>query len=461
MPLVPKFSPDSSRDDSGAERGRRRLRRIQWTAAAAVGGRGAMILVTLCTIPLTVKYLGSAQYGYWVAILSTTTLMAFADLGLGYGLLNRAAAVLGAGAIDDGRRLVSNAFLMLTGVGLTGLFFAGMAYYFLPWARWFPGTDPASAAECGQAVIVLTVLFLVGLPFTTWHRTVGAVQMGFWSPCWDALGSIMSLAGLLVVVSQKGGLVALATAYAVGPCVALVAGWLWFFFGSRPDLRPRWSDRCGEIARSMLAEGGYYLALQVGGLLLVSGVSLTLLQRCGSAELAHYSLAAKLFQFGPQLAAFWFAPLWPAYSEALARRDVDWAQRTLRTTTGTCMAAGLLGSVILVPMVDLIVGWWTGLEVETSYSFRWALAGMTVLGVATTSVSTFLNASGYLSGQVWLVGLQILTTLGSAWLLAPRWGSAGVAWSVVAGYGLIVVPAYLLIVPRLLTKQRRSAASLT
>lgn len=454
MPPTSTSVPPSARDEAGAVRGEQRHRRIRWTVAAALAGRGLTILVTLLTIPLTVKYLGAAQYGYWVAILSTTSLMAFADLGLGYGLLNRVAATLDTGGAPEGRRIVSNAFLMLAGVAGVGLVALLAGFRWLPWVRWFPGADAATARECALAVAVLMAAFLGGLPFTTWQRTVGAVQQGFWAPCWDATGSALSLAGLLVVIRFQGGLVALAAAYAAGPFVALLGGWLWFFGWRRSDLRPRRTDWDGTIARSLLAEGGCYLGLQVGGLLLVSASSLILLQRRGPDELAHYSLTAKLFQFGPQLAALWFAPLWPAYSEALARGDTRWAQRTLRTVTWACLAAGALGGVLLVPSVTTLVRWWTGTTVEADLSLRVALAVMTVLGVATTSVSTFLNASGWLAGQVKLIAVQVPASLALAWGLSATWGAAGLVWAQVAGFALLVVPVYAVAVPRVLAAQR-------
>lgn len=453
LPLPPSVSVASD-DAAELARGKQRIRRMHWTVAAAVAGRGATILVTLITIPLTVRYLGPAQYGYWVAILSTTGLLAFADLGLGYGLLNRAAAALGVGETLGARRLVSNAFILLAGLAGAGSFSLLVGLHWLPWSRWFPGTDQAAAIECGRAVLVLAIAFLAGLPLTTWQRTVGAAQQGFWIPCFDALGSGLSLGGLLLVIGRRGGLVELAAAYAAGPLVALICGWLWFFGWSRPDLRPRRVDWDARVAGAILAEGTGYFVLQLGGLLLASVGSLILLHRCGPDELTHYSLTAKLFQFGPQLAAFWFAPLWPAYSEALARGDVRWAHHTLWRTTLACLVVGVAGCAVLVPSVAMLVRWWTGAQIEPTLSLRLALAALTVLSVATASVSTFLNASRFLRPQAWLTVAMVPATLLLAWMFAGSWGSAGVAWGMVAGYALIVVPAYFAMLPGVLARQR-------
>ncbi len=76
------------------------------------------------------------------------------------------------------------------------------------------------------------------------------------------------------------------------------------------------------------------------------------------------------------------------------------------------------------------------------------------MSVATTSVSTFLNASRFLAGQAWLVVAHVGVSLALAWVLAEKWGSAGVAWAPVACYLVIVVPVYLVVLPRVLARQR-------
>ncbi len=353
--------------DAGEDvRGTGRLRRVWLTAGASLAGRAAGILVTLVTIPLTLRHLGPERYGLWIAIVSTSSLLAFADLGLGYGLLNRSAAAFGTDRPESVRHFVSNAFLMLGAVALAGIALIAGAAGFLPWGAWFPGTDPAVTAECGRAVLVLAVAFMVGLPFTIWQRTLGAAQRGYWNPLGDLLGAVLSLGLLLAVIARGGGLVALAGAAAAGPLAAALGGWLSVFVWARSDLRPRPSDWNASTARSLMGEGACFFVLQLSALVLVSGSSLILLHRVGAQELAEYSIVAKLFQLGPQLATLLFAPLWPAYGEALARGDVRWAHATLRRSVFLSAGLGIGVAVLLSVFASLIIRLWTGLAFEPS-----------------------------------------------------------------------------------------------
>ncbi len=437
------------------EHGERRERHIRWTVVAAVAGRGVALAVSFFSIALLVPYLGAERYGFWVALVSTVTLLVFADLGLGYGLLNRAAAALARtdGAIET-RRLTSTAFYLLVAVTLGGGMLTLLVVPWLPWAGWFHQAPPAVVNECRQALLVLGLFFLAGLPFTTAQRTLNAAQLGFWTQGVEALGSLLALGGLLVVMARQGGLGALAAAYAAGPFLAQFTGWLLFFTGWRRDLRPRLADWDRALAGRMLREGAVFLVLQIGGIVPVAIAALIVLHRCGPTELAHYSLVAKLFQLGPQLAGMWFGALWPAYAEALARGDAPWAHRRLHRTTAGCLLAGGAGGLAVALAAPGLVWWWTGAVITPAPALLLGLTVGTILGMAATSLSTYLAASRCLTVQAWLVVAQVALSTLAAWVLAGWWGAAGVAWGQVAALVLVVLPVYAVIVPRVLAKQR-------
>src|SRR5208337_4634406 len=108
---------------------------------------------------LTLQYLGTERYGLWMSITSVVSLLVFADLGMGNGLLNAIAAAHGRDDIESEQKYVSSAFFVLFGIAvfLLGLF--GLAYPFVPWPRVFNVSSPLAAREAGPAVVVFLVCF--------------------------------------------------------------------------------------------------------------------------------------------------------------------------------------------------------------------------------------------------------------------------------------------------------------
>ena len=67
---------------------------------SSFASRGLAALVPLAMIPLMLTALGTTVYGAWMAIVSITSMLVWADLGLGNGLMTRLSRHL---AHDDHR----------------------------------------------------------------------------------------------------------------------------------------------------------------------------------------------------------------------------------------------------------------------------------------------------------------------------------------------------------------------
>src|SRR6185436_13107214 len=98
---------------AGDERSRERDRRIALTAVSSAAATGIGAVVSLITIPLTVRYLGTQGYGLWVTIASATALLSFADLGLSSGLVNAISETQATHDVRAARRFVASAFYLL------------------------------------------------------------------------------------------------------------------------------------------------------------------------------------------------------------------------------------------------------------------------------------------------------------------------------------------------------------
>src|SRR5512144_3326213 len=80
------------------ERAARRVRRVTATAATSALAAIVQTAVGLVAVPMALGYLGSERYGLWMTVTSLTAMLAFADFGMGNGLLN---AIASADGHDD------------------------------------------------------------------------------------------------------------------------------------------------------------------------------------------------------------------------------------------------------------------------------------------------------------------------------------------------------------------------
>jgi O-antigen/teichoic acid export membrane protein len=403
------------------------------------------------------KYLGPERYGLWVAISSVIMLLSFADCGVGYGLMNRVAKGIGTGDRKLIAESVSSTFflLLLLALALLGVF--GCLYPWIPWRAFFHIKNPADATAAGRAVAVMVATFLLTQPFTTVQRVQFAYQEGFQAQVWQIGGVLLSLAGIVAVINARGDLWSLALGSTGGPFIAVCLNWFLYFQYKRPSLWPRVALWNFPLARGIVTDGAYFLVLQVATTVVLSIDNLIVVQVFGPRKLTEYNLVARLFQIGPAVAGIWFAPLWPAYMEAITRGDVNWVRKMLSFSVkgavlgsvGICVVTGLL----IRPLVFL----WTRTRIDPSLYLLVGFGLYSVVLTGTSAASTYLNGSNYIRGQALLVVAHAAISVILKLVLCRYLDTAGVVWGTVLSYAFVIIPAYALIVPRLLRGQERDA----
>src|ERR1035437_6060231 len=88
-----RLKPFDTSTDQG--RSQERYRRAALTTVSSVLARAVAVGTSLITVRLTIRYLGVERYGLWMTITSVVSLLWFADLGMGNGLLNAIAEAHG------------------------------------------------------------------------------------------------------------------------------------------------------------------------------------------------------------------------------------------------------------------------------------------------------------------------------------------------------------------------------
>jgi O-antigen/teichoic acid export membrane protein len=422
-------------------RSKERYRRVAFTTLASIGSRGIQILTSLITVPLTLNYLGAERYGMWMTMSSLVAMLGFADLGIGNGLLNAVSDAFGRRDSKDAARYVSSAFFTLIGIAaVVGIAFAA-AYRFVPWARVFNVASPTAASEAGPAVAVLVACFLVGLPLGITSRVRFGYQQGFVDSSWMAGGSLVSLIAVLLAVALRAGLPVLVLAMSAGPLVATLFNGSWLFFKTHPELRPHWSRASRVAAFSILSTGVYFFILQIASAVAYQSDGIVVAQILGPESVAQYAVPMKLFILVPTILGFVFMPLWPAYAEAFARGDRDWALVTLRRSLKLAAAVSIPISLLLVVVGGPLIQVWVGPSIDPPWLLLAAAGTWAVMSAFAGALAMFLNGAKILRFQAVTAICMMVGNLGLSILFTLWIGLSGVLWgSVVAQAVFVFLP---------------------
>jgi O-antigen/teichoic acid export membrane protein len=436
-------------DDGKNARTARRGRHIKLTVFTGLVARASSMVMTIVSVPLTLKYLGAERFGLWMTITSVVSMLSFADFGIGSGLLTVVAEASGRDDQIAIRRFVSSGFAILTfiAVCLLLIFFV-IVYPAVNWAHVFNVRSPNAIAEAGPAIATLIGCVAVSIAVLIVPRVQLALQHGFISNLFVTLGLFASLAAIWLVSVERGSVALLVLAMSGTPLVASIANGL-IFFNRNKQYRPSWSLVSKPAMKRILGTGLMFVVLQLSLALSFASDKLIIARLLGATAVASYSVYERVFGVGTNLMLVMLLPIWPAYAEAWARKDRGWVRRALTRSLAISLAGSVVFAVGVVFSGALIVSLWTRTNVPVDPIVLYCLGAWCVIQCTVNALSMLLNGLHMIKVQVTASVVTACVAIPLKFLLIGRIGPAGgVLASSITAICLMLVP-YVLVVWRL------------
>ena len=446
-----KITPFETSTEEG--RSKERYRRIVLTTVTSFFSRAVLVGCALVSVRLSLNYLGAERYGLWMTISSVIALLGFADFGMGNGLLNAISEANGRDDTGKAVRAVSSAFYMLVGISILIAVLFMAVYPIIPWKRVFNVESPLAVSEAGPTMAVFFSCFLINLPLGIVQRIQMGYQEGARNNLWLILGSLLGLAGLLLAIEAKAGLIWLVFAMTGGPVIATVVNGLHLFGWKRRWLLPLWSKVSGNESRMIFRMGVLFFILQLSYSLAFASDNLVAAQVLGPVAVSKYSVVQRMFSVASLLVGIVLVPLWPAYGEAIAKGDIQWVRKAfIQSMLLSLIVVGIL-SVVFVGFGPQIIRLWIGSGILPSFSLLVGFAVWTILFAAGNVAGSFLNAASALKFQVSAAVMTCIFSVILKIFLAKTIGLPGIVWGTVAGYTLFSAIPMLYYVPRLFNEK--------
>jgi O-antigen/teichoic acid export membrane protein len=435
-----QFTPHEINTENG--KSKERYRRILLTGGTTAIVKIFSAVINLFTVPLTLHYLGSEQYGLWMAISSFMALMNFADLGLGIGLLNEISRANGLENIRVAQTAVSSTFYMLLAISSVLLCVFLIIYPYVNWPEVFNAQSNAAISESGPTMFVLVIVFLINMPLGVVQRIQDGYQEGFKFQIWQIVGSLISFFGLLLCVNFKTGLPWLVLAFSSGQLIATFLNGYILFSKQRGSLRPRFKYFDFITSKKLLHSGLIYFILLVLTLIGNSSDNIVLAHTMGPTSVAGYEIVKKIFLFS-MFTQFIIQPLWPAFGEALAKKEYNWASRTLKKAIKLSVLISAIISLPLLLFGKQIINYWVGPDLVPSWSLLLGFYFYILISNYGGVMSTFLNSGEMVKKQVVIIGLSSISSIFLKVFLSINFGVSGIIWATVIGYSIFyIIPTY-------------------
>lgn len=320
--------------------------------------KGWNCLVQFLLVPLTLLCLDKYEYGIWLTVSSILLWIDQFDIGLGNGLRNKLAESLAVGDRMRAKRIVSTTFVMLILIVIPLFLLAVLV---------IENTDCYHLLNVNPTVvhslngILLASLGLVCATFV--FKFIGNVYLGLQLPAVNnliiAAGQTVALGGVAVLgLLGSHSLLHVALVYTASPLLVYLLSFPMTFTRYK-YLRPSFALFDRQELHGLFTLGIKFFLVQVSGLVIFATSNILISNLLSPAEVTPYQVSYRYFSLSVMLFAIIAAPLWTATTDAYAKNDWPWIERTMGLMRRVMAAFGLLlvvMSAVATPVYRLWVG---------------------------------------------------------------------------------------------------------
>jgi O-antigen/teichoic acid export membrane protein len=379
------------------------------------------------------RYFSPEEFGMWAILMSLNGILLNGfDFGFGNALRNKLAYLYGkretAGPQPRVYFLSVFYWFILSAIFLSGVFF--LAKRVLPWEILFRSQDPRLIAEGSFLIAVGGSILAFNIAFNTYSSGFFGYQESHWNALFNGLSKIGLLLVTVVLV-----LLGLSFSFINIILFLVTLGVSVLAWGIFLKVR-KWP--LGKIPRAIVWEkikelwgpSAQFAALQIFATGLLNADYFLVSGFLGLETVGDYFLVKRVYLV---LSSFHFAlllPIWSAYTEALAKRDFAWINRTLRKTVGYTLLIFTAGILFMVILGEWVIYFWTGKWIQTTSLFFWLGIWGLMYGWS-NCFSVFLNGTGHLKWQVIWAVFAALAFVPLALLLGGSHGAPGICYALI------------------------------
>lgn len=357
------------------------------------------VLATFIAMPIMIDYLGAELFGVWATMLTLLTWVMLFDLGIGNGLRNKITESLAINRHEVAAEYVSTAYGLVGLISLILFLVFLAANIWLPWQKVF-NTILVPEKILSEAAVTLGFFIF----FNFWISLINQVCQGLQKTSVMVFGQFLSNALALAFVFflnryAESSLVHMVWAYGLSLIISnsLLSILL---FSARKEIRPRIALIDTGKVRALFSLGMRFFVIQLAVIVIFMSDKILITQLLGPQYVTSYEVIFKLFSVFTVLHGMVLAPLWPAYSDAHAKGDMDWIRKQLKKQMK--FASLIFVMAILLALVGpFIVKLWIGEDGSAPHSLYMLFALFIIVSVWNNVFAYFVNAINELSVQLW------------------------------------------------------------
>jgi O-antigen/teichoic acid export membrane protein len=359
---------------------------------------GINFFALMLIVPLTLDYLGAEEYGIWMTLSSVLVWVTYLDLGIGNGLRVKLAESLAHEDYIKGKIYTSTSYAIFSS-GMFVLFLIFLAVNpFLDWSVLL-NTGKALKNELSSLVLWVFGLFLFQFVLKLLTSVINADQRTSVTGALNLSVNIITVVFLfLLSKTGEGSLFSVGVGVSIIPVVVYLAAGYFFYKSIFKKIAPSFKYVNLKYSRDLIVLGGQFFVIQASVLIVFATDNMIITQLFNPSEVTVYNIAYRYFYFTSMFFGIFLNSLLPAYTEAYAKKEMDWLKTTLKKII-KIWAVLSVAVVIMIFVSGIVYNIWIGNEVEIPFGLSVAMGIFVILNNWNNIFTYFLNGTGKIKLQ--------------------------------------------------------------
>ncbi len=380
-----------------------RSQKLKKNIIISIGLTGLNLLVSFLMYPLLIDLLGVSVYGTWLTISSVATWMTFFEFGLGSGLKNQLGVSIANSRYSEGKELVSTTYFV---IGCIVAFLFLVFFLFrnaIDWGKLLNSSIDNNELESFVSVMASCYFIVFFL------KLLGNVASANQEPFIEKIiSSSVQLGSFMVVIVLTYLHIRSIFTLSVYWTLATISIWVIFsviLYSKRYNrISPSFRAIRSHRFKTLTNLGLKFFIIQLCLIIITGSTNFLISRYISSDEVVTYNATYKVFSVAQILYSIIVAPTWPAFVDAIEKKDYCWIRRIVKKMI--LLWSAITGGMALVLICSpFIYRLWLGERVTIPFLLSVLLfvyfSTMTFGGI----FNMYVNATGKLKIQIisWLL----------------------------------------------------------
>lgn len=396
------------------------------------------IVTNLAMVPLTVGYLGSEQYGLWMAISSLIAILQLMDMGIGNALISMVAHSKNGQNDFSIKTLLASALLTLATMGSAIFAIAMMVTSHVNWQWLFNYQDASLNKLATDSILIFIGYFSINTALSVVQPIRLGMQQGHSNGLYNTIGQVLNLAFVYIAINKQSELPILITASVAGTVFCNITNLL--ALNKTLPTENLVAKKIKQASTQILKQGSGFFILQFLGVVSYNLDNIIVAHYAGLNKVPEYSITMKIFSTPGMILTLLFSGLWAAYADASSKNDWHWIHKTFTKTLKITSLISASISLILALTLPWTIAWLSKDTTHASYSITSGMFFWGTLSAVGGGIASLLNGLHILKIQTYAAIASTFLNITLSITLTKAFGSSGPIWGSVISL-LIIYPA--------------------